>query len=528
MPVIGIDLGTTNSCVASVVGGTAVVIKSKEGYNVTPSVFAITPQGRRLVGHLAKRQLVLNPKNTVWGIKRLMGKRYDSPECRILREKYPYEIVSDESGLAKVRLRDRDYSPQEISAFILLELKRIAEDYFKEEVKDAVITVPAHFNDNQRQATKEAAILAGLNPMKIINEPTAAALAYGIRWAKEEKIIAVYDLGGGTFDISILRVGGGIYEVLSTAGDTFLGGDDFDRRLMELLIEHFHKETGIDLSEDKMALQRLKEASEKAKIELSMRDETTVNLPFIAMSKNEPLHLVRPIKRAELEAITADLVEKTIGICYQTIKDAGISVDDVNEVILVGGMTRMPLVRRKVEEFFGKPAFKGVHPDEAVAIGAAIEANSLEKGDSGFLLIDVLPLSLGIAVKGGEFHKIIERNTKVPVKRSHIFTTSRDNQDKVVIRVYQGESSRVENNEFLGEFILTGIRPAPKGVPEIEVTFEVDHSGVVCVSARDVDTNVSQSIIVKQKITLGDEEKERAIKELKDYELELKRRWTGT
>jgi molecular chaperone DnaK len=525
MATIGIDLGTTNSVVASVVGGTPVVIKSKEGYNLTPSVFAITSKGRKLAGHLAKRQAILNPERTIWGIKRLMGKRFDSPECKLLREKYPYKIVPDENGFAAVQIGDRIYSPQEISAFILVELKRVAEEYFGEEVKKAIVTVPAHFNDNQRQATKEAAQLAGLELLKIINEPTASALAYGFRWAKEKKIVAVYDLGGGTFDISILQIGEGIYEVLATSGDTFLGGDDFDARIVDLLAEHLRKETGVDIYSDPMGLQRLKDAAEKAKIELSTREETVVNLPFISSTGKEPVHLIRSIKRAELEAITYDLVEKTIGICYKTIQDAGINIDDITDVLLVGGMTRMPLIRRKVEQFFVKPPVRGVHPDEAVAIGAAIEADALEKRSGEVLLIDVTPISLGIAVKGGVFHKIIERNTKIPVKKVEKFTTSRDNQDKVIIMVFQGESSRAEQNELLGEFVLSGIRPAPAGVPEIEVEFEVDHNGVVNVSARDVVTGVAQSISVHQHVSLDEKRRKFAEEELKEFEISLKERW---
>lgn len=525
MATIGIDLGTTNSVVASVVGGTPVVIKSKEGYNLTPSVFAITSKGRKLAGHLAKRQAVLNPERTVWGVKRLMGKKFDSPEGKLLREKYPFKILPNENGFAVVRIGDRDYFPQEISAFILVELKRIAEEYFGEDVKRAIVTVPAHFNDNQRQATRESAQLAGLELLKIINEPTASALAYGFRWSKGKRIVAVYDLGGGTFDISILQIGEGIYEVLATSGDTFLGGDDFDARLVDLLAEHLRKETGVDIHSDPMGLQRLKDAAERAKIELSTREETVVNLPFISSLGKDPVHLIRTVKRAELEAITYDLVEKTIGICYKTVQDAGVKIDDINDVLLVGGMTRMPLVRRKIEQFFGKLTARGVHPDEAVAVGAAIEADALENRSLDVLLIDVTPISLGIAVKGGVFHKIIERNTKIPVKRVEKFTTSRDGQDKVIIMVFQGESSKADQNELLGEFILSGIRSAPAGVPEIEVTFEVDHSGVVNVSAKDILTGSVQSITVQQNVRLDERRRKFAEEEIRDFEISLKERW---
>ncbi|WP_017872746.1 molecular chaperone DnaK [Candidatus Caldatribacterium saccharofermentans] len=510
--VIGIDLGTTNSVVAYLEGGQPVIIPNKEGSRLTPSVVAFTKQGEILVGQLAKRQAITNPKNTIFSIKRLMGRRYDDPEVEKARRVLPYEIVPGKHGEACVKVGDRIYTPPEISAMILRKLKEDAEEYLGEKIQEAVITVPAYFNDSQRQATKDAGKIAGLDVKRIINEPTAAALAYGLGKGKEE-IIAVYDLGGGTFDISILEIGDGVFEVKATAGDTFLGGDDFDRRLMDYIIEEFRKDTGIDLRGDQMALQRLKEAAEKAKCELSTALQTEINLPFITADATGPKHLVMTITRAKLEQLTIDLIERTIGPCEQAMRDAGLKPEDIDAVILVGGMTRMPKVQEIVEKIFKREPRRGVNPDEVVAMGAAIQAGVLKGEVKDVLLLDVTPLSLGIETLGGVFTKIIERNTTIPVSRSQIFTTAADNQTTVEIHVLQGERPMAKDNFSLGRFQLTGIPPAPRGVPQIEVKFDIDADGILHVSAKDLATGKEQAITIKASSGLTKEEIERMIRE---------------
>jgi len=510
--VIGIDLGTTNSVVAYLEGGQPVVIPNKEGSRLTPSVVAFTKQGEILVGQLAKRQAITNPKNTIFSIKRLMGRRYDDPEVEKARKVLPYEIIPGKHGEACVKMGDRVYTPPEISAMILRKLKEDAEEYLGEKIQEAVITVPAYFNDSQRQATKDAGKIAGLDVKRIINEPTAAALAYGLGKGKEE-IIAVYDLGGGTFDISILEIGDGVFEVKATAGDTFLGGDDFDRRLMDYIIEEFRKDQGIDLRGDQMALQRLKEAAEKAKCELSTALQTEINLPFITADTTGPKHLVMTITRAKLEQLTMDLIERTIGPCEQAMRDAGLKPEDIDAVILVGGMTRMPKVQEIVEKIFKQEPRRGVNPDEVVAMGAAIQAGVLKGEVKDVLLLDVTPLSLGIETLGGVFTKIIERNTTIPVSRSQIFTTAADNQTTVEIHVLQGERPMARDNFSLGRFQLTGIPPAPRGVPQIEVKFDIDADGILHVSAKDLATGKEQAITIKASSGLTREEIERMIKE---------------
>lgn len=510
--VIGIDLGTTNSVVAYLEGGQPVVIPNKEGSRLTPSVVAFTKQGEILVGQLAKRQAITNPKNTIFSIKRLMGRRYDDPEVEKARKVLPYEIIPGKHGEACVKMGDRVYTPPEISAMILRKLKEDAEEYLGEKIQEAVITVPAYFNDSQRQATKDAGRIAGLDVKRIINEPTAAALAYGLGKGKEE-IIAVYDLGGGTFDISILEIGDGVFEVKATAGDTFLGGDDFDRRLMDYIIEEFRKDQGIDLRGDQMALQRLKEAAEKAKCELSTALQTEINLPFITADTTGPKHLVMTITRAKLEQLTMDLIERTIGPCEQAMRDAGLKPEDIDAVILVGGMTRMPKVQEIVEKIFKQEPRRGVNPDEVVAMGAAIQAGVLKGEVKDVLLLDVTPLSLGIETLGGVFTKIIERNTTIPVSRSQIFTTAADNQTTVEIHVLQGERPMARDNFSLGRFQLTGIPPAPRGVPQIEVKFDIDADGILHVSAKDLATGKEQAITIKASSGLTREEIERMIKE---------------
>jgi molecular chaperone DnaK len=498
--VIGIDLGTTNSCVAVMEGTKPKVLENAEGANVTPSIVAFTDEGERLVGLPAKRQAVTNPQNTFFAIKRLIGRRYDDPMVEKDKKLVPYKIVKGPNGDAWVETSNgKQYSPSQISAYILQKMKETAEAKLGETVTQAVITVPAYFNDAQRQATKDAGKIAGLEVLRIINEPTAAALAYGLDKKKQSKTIAVYDLGGGTFDISILEIGDGVFEVKSTNGDTFLGGEDFDMRLVEYLASEFKKEHGVDLKGDKLALQRLKEASEKAKIELSSSQQTEINLPFISMNARtqSPLHLTMKLTRAKLESLVDDLIEKTKGPCHLALKDAGLKAADIDEVVLVGGMTRMPKVQQVVKELFGKEPHKGVNPDEVVAVGAAIQAGVLKGDVKDVLLLDVTPLSLGIETLGGVFTRLIERNTTIPTKKSQIFSTAEDGQSAVTIRVYQGEREMAADNKLLGQFDLVGIPPAPRGVPQIEVTFDIDANGIVHVSAKDKATGKEQSIRIQ-------------------------------
>jgi molecular chaperone DnaK len=497
--VIGIDLGTTNSCVAVMEGGKPHVLENSEGANTTPSIVAFTGDGERLVGLPAKRQAVTNPVNTLFAIKRLIGRRYDDPMVEKDKKLVPYKIIKGPNGDAWVEAQGKQYSPAQISAFILQKMKETAEAKLGETVKEAVITVPAYFNDAQRQATKDAGKIAGLEVLRIINEPTAAALAYGLDKKKDSKTIAVYDLGGGTFDISILEIGDGVFEVKSTNGDTFLGGEDFDMRLVEYLASEFKKENQIDLRGDKLALQRLKEAAEKAKIELSSSQQTEINLPFISMNPQtqSPLHLTMKLTRAKLESLVDDLIEKTKGPCHQALKDAGLKAADVGEVVLVGGMTRMPKVQQVVKELFGKEPHKGVNPDEVVAVGAAIQGGVLKGDVKDVLLLDVTPLSLGIETLGGVFTRLIERNTTIPTKKSQVFSTAEDGQSAVTIRVSQGEREMAADNKLLGQFDLVGIPPAPRGMPQIEVTFDIDANGIVHVSAKDKATGKEQSIRIQ-------------------------------
>jgi molecular chaperone DnaK len=509
---IGIDLGTTNSCVALMEGGDPKVIPNVEGSRTTPSMVALTDSGERLVGQAAKRQAITNPDNTVYAVKRLIGRKYDSPEAQRDVKTCAYKITKAKNGDAQVTIRGKDYSPAEISAVILTKMKQTAEEYLGEKVTDAVITVPAYFNDSQRQATKDAGRIAGLNVHRIINEPTAASLAYGLDKKKDEKI-AVYDLGGGTFDISILELGEGVFEVKATNGDTHLGGEDFDQRVIEYLADEFKKDQGIDLRNDKMALQRLKEAAEKAKMELSTSMETDINLPFITADASGPKHLNMKLTRAKLEALVEDLVVKTVEPCKIALSDAGLRPGDLDEVILVGGMTRMPKVQQKVKELFGKDPHKGVNPDEVVAIGAAIQAGVLKGDVKDVLLLDVTPLSLGIETLGAVFTKLIEKNTTIPTKKSQIFSTAADNQPAVSIHVLQGEREMAANNKTLGRFELVGIPPAPRGMPQIEVTFDIDANGIVNVSAKDLGTGKEQSIKITASSGLNEEEIERLVKE---------------
>ena len=525
--VIGIDLGTTNSCIAVMDGGKPKVIENSEGARTTPSIVAFTKDGERLIGQPAKRQAVTNPDNTIFAVKRLIGRRFDDPVTKKDTELVPYTIVKGKNGDAWVQAGGEDYSPSQISAFILQKMKETAESYLGETVTQAVITVPAYFNDAQRQATKDAGQIAGLEVLRIINEPTAAALAYGLE-KEDGKTIAVYDLGGGTFDVSVLEIGDGVFEVKSTNGDTFLGGEDFDSAIVEYLADRFKEKEGIDLRSDKLALQRLKEAAEKAKIELSSAQTTEINQPFITArmegGSTTPLHLVETISRADLEKLVDKLIQRTLEPCKKALADAGLSAADIDEVVLVGGMTRMPKVREVVEKFFGKKPHTGVNPDEVVAMGAAIQAGVLQGDVKDVLLLDVTPLSLGIETLGGVFTRMIDRNTTIPTKKTQVYSTAEDNQQAVTIRVFQGEREMAADNKLLGQFDLLGIPPAPRGVPQIEVTFDIDANGIVNVSAKDKGTGKEQQIKIQASGGLSDNDIEQMVKDAEKFAEEDKKR----